>query len=39
MHKRAGFNQNVFSNVTLEVLGHTENELDVRLENYITKYT
>lgn len=33
MHKRAGFNQKVFSNVTPEVIGHIENELDVGLEN------
>lgn len=32
MHRRAGFNQ-VFSNVTPEVIGHIENELDVRLAN------
>lgn len=32
MHKRAGFNQQVFSNVTPEVIGYIENELNVRLK-------
>lgn len=33
MHKRAGFNQKVFSNVTPGVIGHIENELNVRLKS------